>query len=303
MQALKKINLFMLTLLITGAIDSIRNLPVTALFGSSLIFFCLFAAVIFLIPTALVSAELSAKFPKTGGIFHWAKLAFGNHVAFLAVWLQWINTMVWYPTFLAFMAGTVSYLINPALMQNKTYLVVVMLVIFWSQTLINLKGLHLSAKFSSVCVIVGMVIPMVIIIALGIVWLVLLKSIHISFSEQALMPTIFQSQNWISLTAIMASYLGMELAAVHVNEVNRPQLNFPRALVLSVGIILGTVILGSLSIAMVVPGHQISLVGGVFQAFKIFLQAYHLSFCLPILVVMVLIMVLMPLRPLREVLF
>lgn len=289
MQAIKKINLFMLTLLITGAIDSIRNLPATALFGSSLIFFCLFAAVIFLIPTALVSAELSAKFPKTGGMFHWAKLAFGDHVAFLSVWLQWINTMVWYPTLLAFMAGTLSYLINPALMQNKIYLVSVILVIFWVQTLINLKGIHLSAKFSSLCAVVGMVIPMVLIILLGIIWLVLAKPMHIQFSGKALMPTLFHPQNWLSLTAIMASYLGMELAAVHVNDVKNPQFNFPRALAMSVGIILGTVIFASLSIAMVVPVAKISLVGGVFQGFGFFLKAYHLSYFLPVLVVMVLI--------------
>ncbi|AHE66479.1 hypothetical protein Loa_00920 [Legionella oakridgensis ATCC 33761 = DSM 21215] len=34
----EKISVFALVLLITGAIDSIRNLPATALFGSSLIF-------------------------------------------------------------------------------------------------------------------------------------------------------------------------------------------------------------------------------------------------------------------------
>ena len=37
-----------LVLLIVGAIDSIRNLPAIALFGSSLIFFFIFAAVVFL---------------------------------------------------------------------------------------------------------------------------------------------------------------------------------------------------------------------------------------------------------------
>ncbi len=60
-----------LVLLIVGAIDSIRNLPATALFGSSLIFFFLFSAVIFLVPAALVSAELSSLDTEKGGIYHW----------------------------------------------------------------------------------------------------------------------------------------------------------------------------------------------------------------------------------------
>ena len=46
----EKISDAALVLLITGAIDSIRNLPTTALFGSKLIFFFLFASVIFSIP-------------------------------------------------------------------------------------------------------------------------------------------------------------------------------------------------------------------------------------------------------------
>ena len=115
-----KISVLALVLLITGAIDSIRNLPATALFGSSLIFFFIFSAIIFLIPVALISAELSSAWPdEEGGIYSWVKYAFGENVAFFTIWLQWINTMVWYPTILSFIAATLAYLINPALAQNK----------------------------------------------------------------------------------------------------------------------------------------------------------------------------------------
>ena len=54
-------------MLITGTVDSIRNLPASALFGSTLIFFFVFSALVFLIPAALVSAELSANLPQQGG--------------------------------------------------------------------------------------------------------------------------------------------------------------------------------------------------------------------------------------------
>ena len=127
----KKISLFSLVLLIVAAIDSIRNLPATALFGSSLIFFFLFAAVVFLIPISLVAAELSAAFPEKGGVYHWVRVAFGEKTAMLAVWLQWINTMVWYPTILSFIAGTAAYLVDPVLAENKTYLISVILIVFW----------------------------------------------------------------------------------------------------------------------------------------------------------------------------
>src|SRR5579864_2973086 len=99
MSALTKLNTIALTLLITGSIDSVRNLPVSALFGSQLVFFFILAAAMFLIPTALVSAELASNISE-GGIYQWCRLAFGERMGFLAVWLQWINNVVWFPTLL-----------------------------------------------------------------------------------------------------------------------------------------------------------------------------------------------------------
>lgn len=285
----KNITLIPLILLITGSIDSIRNLPATALFGSTLIFFFILSAILFLIPTGLVAAELSSALPDKPGIYQWVKLAFGEKIAVLAIWLQWINTMVWYPTILSFIAGTVAYLINPALANNKVYLISIILAVFWIMTLINLKGLHISAKFASICAFVGMVIPMALIIILAIVWLLQGHHTQITINWHTAIPHLGHSNSWISLTAIMAAFLGMELAAVHVNQVKNPQKTFPKALLISIFSILITMILGSLAIAFVLPSNQINLVDGVMQAFDNFFQAYHLSWLLPVIGVMILI--------------
>ncbi len=117
------LSIFSFVLLITGAIDSIRNLPGTALFGSSLIFFFIFSAIVFLIPVALVSAQLASMWPdNSGGIFHWVKASLGRKMAFLTIWLQWINTMVWFPTILSFIAGTAVFLIAPNLVNQPYFL-------------------------------------------------------------------------------------------------------------------------------------------------------------------------------------
>lgn len=288
--ATSKISVLALVLLITGAIDSIRNLPGTALFGSTLIFFFIFSAIVFLIPVALVAAELSSAWSDDeGGIYSWVKHAFGEKLAFLTIWLQWINTLVWYPTILSFIAGTIAYLVNPDLAQNKYYLISVILIIFWSLTFIGLSGLRASAHVASFCAVVGMIIPMGFIILLALIWLVKGNPIAISLSPAHLIPQWHDSQSWVSLTAIMTSFLGMELAAVHVRDVKNPQENFPKAMFFSVILILLTMIFGSLAIAFVLPKEKISLVDGVMKAFDNFFQAYHISWMLPILVVLLLI--------------
>lgn len=286
----EKISVFALVLLITGAIDSIRNLPATALFGSSLIFFFTLSAIVFLIPVSLISAELSSTWSEEeGGIYSWVKHAFGENVAFFAIWLQWINTMVWYPTILSFIAATLAYLINPELAQNKYYLIAVILVVFWSLTLLGLSGLRASAAFASFCAIVGMILPMGLIILLAIIWIAQGKPIAIDLSWKTLIPHWHDSQSWVSLTAIMTSFLGMELAAVHVRNVRDPQRNFPRAMLFSVILILSTMIFGSLAIAFVLPQEQISLVDGVMQAFNNFFQAYHMGALMPVVLVLLLL--------------
>lgn len=286
----EKISVFALVLLITGAIDSIRNLPSAALFGSSLIFFFILSAIIFLIPVALVSAELSSTWSEEeGGIYSWVNHAYGENMAFFTIWLQWINTLVWYPTILSFIAGILAYLINPELAQNKYYLITVVLIAFWSLTLLGLSGLRTSAHFAGLCAIFGMIIPMSFIILLGIIWIINGHPIAIDFSFSQLLPKWQNTQSWASLTAIMTSFLGMELAAVHVRNVKNPQVNFPRAMFFSVLLILFTMILGSLAIAFVLPKEKISLIDGVMQAFNNFFQAYHLTWLMPVLIFLLLL--------------
>lgn len=279
----RKVSLFSLSVLIIAAIDSIRNLPAAAIFGSSLIFFFILSALIFLIPTALVAAELSASFPDKGGVYQWIQRAFGKKVAMAAIWLQWINTMVWYPAFLVFVAGTFAYLIHPDLANNTSYLVGFVLVVFWSLTIVNLKGIHVSALINNVCAVIGTIFPMLLLISLGITWVLRGEPLQIEMSAKSLIPAFSDTTSWVSLIAIMASFLGIELASVHVNDVKNPQRNFPRAVAISVLFILFTMIFGSLSIAFVLPEQDISLVSGVMQVFSNMFRVFGLEKLIPVL--------------------
>lgn len=285
---MNKISILSLTLLITGSIDSIRNLPATALFGSNLIFFFIFGAVFFLLPTAMVSAELTSNIGE-GGIYQWTKRAFGEKAGFLAIWLQWINVVVWLPTMLSFIAGTAAYLIDPALAQNKYYVIAMILAIFWAITLINLRSIHVSSRFASICTFAGLIVPMTLIIAMLGIWLVHGNPVQIHFTTQNFLPDISHMDNWVALTAIMLGFVGMELATVHIKDVDNPKRAFPRALAYSTIIILLTMILGSLAIALVVPVDQINLINGTIQTFTYFLSAYHLSALVPVLTILLVV--------------
>lgn len=280
------LTIFSLTMITVGSVDSIRNLPATALFGSQLIFYFILGAVFFLIPTALVSAELASGWPKQGGIYVWVKEAFGKKMGFLAIWLQWIENVIWYPTLLLFVGGTVAYLISPELSSNPIFLWALVISSFWGVTLVNLRGMSSSALFSTICSLSGLLLPMTLIIGLGALWVFNGQPMQIQFDIPSIVPHLSDTSMWVSLTAIMLSFCGIEIATVHANDVNNPQHAFPKALLYSVSIILSTLILGSLAIAVVLPQKDINLVAGIMQAFEAFFKSYHMHWMMPVVAVM-----------------
>ena len=282
------ISRFTLVLFIAGAVDSIRNLPATALFGSSLVMYYCFAAITFLLPIALVSAELAAS-NVGNGIYEWVKSAFGPKTGFFAIWLQWINTMVWFPTILSFIAGTASYFINPALGMNKGFLLALILITFWGLTLLNLRGIRLSTRAASWMALLGMVIPLALILLAGVWWLLTHRPTHVELSLATFFPFGQQHGAFSSLTAIIAGFLGIELAGVHINHLKNPATDYAKSLAMAVPFVLITMAFGALTIAMVLPQDNINIVNGVIEAFDNFLAVYHAQFLLPVVGIMILI--------------
>ena len=156
-----KLGVFTLAIMNVTAVVSLRGLPAEAVYGLSSAFYYLFAAIVFLIPTSLVAAELAAMFQdKQGGVFRWVGEAYGKKWGFLAIWVQWIESTIWYPTVLTFGAVSIAFIgMNDAhdmtLASNKMYTLVVVLIIYWLATFISLKGLSWVGKVAKVGGIVG----------------------------------------------------------------------------------------------------------------------------------------------------
>ena len=81
-----KIGVFALAMLNVGAVMSLRGLPMMAKEGLSMIFYLLFASLLFLVPVSLVSAELATGWPRAGGVYRWVREAYGSGFGFTAIW-------------------------------------------------------------------------------------------------------------------------------------------------------------------------------------------------------------------------
>lgn len=283
----KSLGLFPLIMINVIAIDNLRSLTAGAEFGFSMVFFYLLAALLFFLPTILVTAELATGWPNTGGVYVWVREAFGPRWGFLTIWLQWIYNVVWYPTIFAFIAGIVAYLINPALVENKVFMLSVILFAYWGMTFINCLGMKISGLVSVIGAIVGTMFPMLFIGFLGFLWLYHDRPTQINFTLKDFFPHLDNYRDLAFFTNILFGLMGMEMSAVHAGDVHNPQRNYPLALVYSAVIILFTLVSACLAITIVIPVEKLNLVSGFIDAFSIFFNAYHLSWFIPIIAVLI----------------
>jgi amino acid transporter len=271
-----------LVMITIGSIDSIRNLPASALFSESLIFFYALAALAFFIPTALIAAELATGWPSRGGVYTWVREAFGPRAGLFAIWYQWIGTVIWYPTILSFLAGAIAQITLPELSDKPWFMSAIILSTFWLATLANLRGMQTSAWVAKICTTFGLIVPILLITSFAAIWIMSGNETQLAFEAGSLLPQL-EPSTLIGLTAIILSCCGIEITSTHALEVESPQRDYPRAMLISVAAIISALILGSLSIAIILPKEEISLVTGLMQAFETVLRTFHLESLLPFL--------------------
>jgi putative glutamate/gamma-aminobutyrate antiporter len=258
-----------IALISLAAVLTLRGFPAVAEYGWSSIAYYLIGAVLFLVPLAMVAAELASAYPKAGGLYAWVKEAFHERSGVLAIWFEWIEDQVWFPTVLSFVAASAAYVFDPNLANHKVYLVIVMLGVFWALTFANFFGMRWTIRLNNPGVIIGTLVPAAVLILIGIYWLIAGKHNAIPFHTSKLLPSFSHIGNLVFFVGVILGYAGIELAGFHAKETKNPKRDFPRALLMATGLIVGVSIIVTLAIAFVVPQHQLSLVSGILQTYSL----------------------------------
>ena len=298
------VSTFSLAMMTAAAVVSLRGLPMMAKEQLTLFVYIAFATFIFLIPAALVSAELGGAFgEKGGGVYTWVKEAFGARWGFVAIWLQWIQNVVWYPTVLAFSAAAIAYVVGePKLANNGPYVGAFCIVAYWAATWITLRGVSAIARVTSWAFLAGTVLPGVIIMVLAVIWIVQgnpIAMLHPAATDSASVmsmagghahpryfPFITGLGDIAFLAGIILLFAGVEVHAVHANEMTDPKRQFPMAmLIASVAVIL-LFTLGSFAVATVLPDKEINLQEGLMKAFQQIFTRFGIDWATPLVCVL-----------------
>ena len=285
-----KLSVMTLAIMNVTAVVSLRGLATEAIYGLQSAFYYLFAAIVFLIPTAMVAAELAAMFSgKQGGVFRWVGEAFGARFGFLAIWLQWIQSTIWYPTVLTFGAVSIAFIgLDPTtdatLASNRLFTLIVVLAIYWIATFISLRGLGWVGKVSKWGGIIGTIIPAGILIILAAIYL--LSGGHNNLNvHEGFFPNLANFDNLVLASSIFLFYAGMEMMGIHVMEVDNPKRNYPRAIIIGSLVTVVIFILGTFALGIVVPAKDISLTQTLLIGFDSYFKYLHISWMGPVIAI------------------
>ena len=274
-QKKKWLGTFQLVMFAIVSVDSLRNLPIGAQYGLSLVTFYVFAGLAFFLPLAWVASQLAVRFPNVGGSYLWVQAAFGETWGCLSIWLQWTYNIIWYPTIFAFITSTMVSLLYPGFENNRWVILIVCAGLFWLVTLIHSFGIRVSSWFSTLSAIVGTLLPMSLIVCFAIYWVVSGSPSATPLTIKGLLPDKETLKNLAYFSNILFSLLGLEVIAMHAGNVTNPAKAYPRALLISSIITLTTLILSSLALCVVIPPGKIMLLSGIMDVVNLFFAMHH----------------------------
>lgn len=280
-----------MAILIITSILSLRGLPSEAKFGVQSIFYYIFAAVVFLLPFSLVCAELASTWTRNGGLYRWVSEAFGPRWGWTAMYLEWQTIVFWFPTVLMFAAASLAYIFWPEsfdqrLASNKIYTLVIALIVYWGATFNAFRGQKMANKLSTAGGLFGTIIPGAVLIVLAVIYVIAGKQIHLT--EMPFIPDFSNLSTVVLAASIFLFYGGMEIQAVHINDMSNPSRQFPRSVFIAVIVIVAVYTLGTLAIGTVIDTQDINLLQSLLVAYKALFSAFDLGWLGNIMAVFIL---------------
>jgi amino acid transporter len=239
----------------------------------------IFLAILFLVPYALLTAELGSAFPEEGGPYIWTRLAFGRGVAAVNSLIYWISNPIWVGGTLGITALTTveeffnsgNSLPGPKVLGGATLLDVLFVLAFiWFTVVAAIVSFSVGKWVPTIgafmrSVLLGFFTISVVIYAIK-------NGIHDTFGGGAFLPsyTIFIA----AVPVLIFNYVGFELPSAAGEEMKNPQRDVPLGVARSAA---GTVLLYGLpilAILLLLPKGKVTGLTGFLAAIKSVFTVY-----------------------------
>ncbi|GLY69553.1 APC family permease [Amycolatopsis taiwanensis] len=263
-RGLRRLDAFFVLLCSLVGLDTIGSLAAA---GHEAFTWLLILSVAFFIPYGLIVAELSATFPLEGGLYTWLRLAFGKPLAGVVQAVYWLSNPVWVGGTLCVVAmETFGKFVHP-------------LPGFWSYVA-GLVFIWAGVLSTSAPVRLGRWVPVVgawaRIVLLGF-FFVSTVVYGVSRGTQPLHGADFAPTyvGFIALVPVIVfTFVGFEVSSSAAEEMEQPQRTIPLG-VLRSGVLSFVMVAAPIAgILLVLPGDQVTGLGGFIDAAKAVFTVY-----------------------------
>jgi amino acid transporter len=254
------------------AVVGLRWIARSARLGAPSVLLWILACIAFFIPLALALIELSSRHPEQGGIYAWARRAFGPLHGFVVGWCMWVNNLFYFPSLLLFAAANCAIALGPdgvgaasaGLADNRIYSILFVLGFLWFCTGINIIGLQ-AGKWVQHLGNVATWIPPILLVACGAIAFATFGSAT-SFAPSQLVPREDLMTTLSLWSSMCFAFSGFEIASMVGQEVKNPRRTIPLGIIISGFAATGIYILSSASVLVAVPASELAERSGIADA-------------------------------------
>nr|OTP11509.1 amino acid permease [Enterococcus sp. 9E7_DIV0242] len=241
-------------------VASVRNIPDVAAAGWTMLFYMLVAVLLYAFPVSLISGEFAGMFPGVGGPELWVSNSLGKKWGFVVSWLLWVQMfpgMVMVASALAPLFGNI--IDNVPLGLSSKFTLVVILIVYWGITLLNLK-FDMAKLGGKIGVWLGLYLPLAIMLVLGVAaWMkigLLPTGTLGHFSWDKLIPDMATAKSLQYFTPIMFIFTGIEMSSVYITRLKNPVKTYLKGIFIALIFLFIVNILNAFVVANVIPsGH------------------------------------------------
>ncbi len=237
--------------------------------GPSHVVLWLIAILSFFIPQALLVAHLNRLVPLEGGLYEWARLAFGDRVGFLVAWNLWLFGTLYIAvigliatTFLAYMLGPRASSIaasGPSILIASAVCVIALVFI----ARVGLRVGKWVNNFGSICILVTL--GVLIVMPFVALWRGSLQEYH-PLRLVAPPLTLFSLSVFSKMT--FGALTSFEYVAIFAGEARNPARDYTRSIRVSAPVIALLYILGTSAILAFVSPDAVDVIGPIPQALR-----------------------------------
>ena len=265
MELRRSLGFFDVTLFFVVAGSNLQWVATAAAAGPSSLVVWVLGCLAMFAPLSICVVYLTSRHPDEGGMYVWAKRAFGPFAGFFTGWTYWASNLPYFPALLYFAAGNALFVAGNggALATSPWYFIAFALLGLTLATLLNIFGLDVGKWLNNAGAVSRWAVTLLL-IGIGLLawWKfgpatpVTAQTLHPGF---ALKDVIFWS-------VIAFAWTGPEAISFMGGEVRNPRRSIPYGLAMAAPAIAVIYVLGTVAVLAALPAHDVNPSSGVMQA-------------------------------------